>query len=90
MPLSIRNKSARAENSCATHRMQPEGTEIRRGLAAVREKLVRRGVVHTLVCEKLNDKRVRGSKIVDWRRGKKVWQRRRRIVNHREHKKACV
>lgn len=53
----------------SVHRSEKRG--IRPELGAAREKLVGRGLVYALVCEKQEDRIMRESELAEWRRGRR-------------------
>lgn len=64
--------------------------ELRRGLGAVKKELVPQGVSYASVCDENDDRVPGGLEMAKWRKGKEVWDRRRRVVTHRELQKVCV
>lgn len=65
-------------------------TGITRRLKAVGEKLVRQEVVCALFCEQEDNRVVKGSKIAERGREKKVQKRRHRVVVYRQCQRVCV
>lgn len=74
MPSEIASRSVEAKNGCATRRARRE-TGLGLELEAMREKLVIRGVIYTMICEEDEDRVVGGIKLAERRRGKKMRER---------------
>lgn len=90
MPPKKNDRSIRAKDGCATHRLQRGYQEQRQGLGAVEDELMGRGEGYRLVCEKEEEKVVRGSEMAARRKVKKMWERRGREMAQRKRRRACV
>lgn len=84
-----KNKSVGAKDGLATCRTQrSDGNKARTRSGG--EDPGRKGLVYVLVCEE-EDHRVLGiSEMAESRRRKKMLERQRRVVAHRERQKTCV
>lgn len=89
MPPRTKSKNIGAKGGCATRRTQC-GTGITKKLVAVGEKPVHREVLYALVCEKNDDRVVRGIVNGGVAEKEKMRERIHSVMAHRERRSACV